>query len=307
MGASLQFRPSSRVPIPHAGHNPGGEQLLPARGDGQAAWSCRGQDRCGKEDRRGYTRRHVLHPRGDRTNWNDLGVRPSISDDGLVIVFYGDLTADGAKTLTTLNGDLVPMPLRRALGIFACVTLNKSPSSPRCTIRLAGVTGNGEIDPGERMPLPPATIELGPDFNYDGTSDWGLAWDATLVDSRSGASNFTAGSPTTSAFVSYLALDKANGSAKAVFSSRVNVVRDASGNLVSAGCEAPVRVLKTGDTVGSLAVSDLALHDSVNASGQTAIWVKTATSRRSSGRTRRRESWRITLRAGGPPQASHLH
>jgi hypothetical protein len=201
-------------------------------------------------------------------------VRPSVSDDGLAIVFHGDLTAEGAKALTTLDGDLVPMPLRPGTGIFASIALGSSPAGSRVTIRLAGVSGNGELDPGERMPLPPGTTELGPDFNYDGVADWGLAWDASLVDSRSGISSFattTAGSPTTSA------LDSVNGSSKAVFRTRINVVRDASGNLVSAGCEAPVRVLKVGDTAAGLAVSDLSLHDSVNASGQTAIWVKTAT------------------------------
>lgn len=45
--------------------------------------------------------------------WNDLGVRPGISDDGEIVTFFGDLTQAGATTLGTTAGP----------GIFASVPM----------------------------------------------------------------------------------------------------------------------------------------------------------------------------------------
>jgi len=213
------------------------------------------------------------------SNWTQLGLRPGISDDGRIITFYGALTAAGAQAITTSNGEAVGAPLRPGAGIFASVALGTAVTSRRVIIRVAGVTGNGELDPGELL----TTTDIGPDFNYDGRADWSLAWNSSLADSRPGVTNprnfavnaAAGGNGGDFIQVVYAALDPAHGSRKAIYSSRLNLFKAANGSYARIGVEAPIQVLRAGESVADLGViADLALHDPVNNEGTIAAWVK---------------------------------
>jgi hypothetical protein len=239
------------------------------------------------------------------SQWEDLGVRTSVCDDGRIIVFYGDLTTAGATALTASNADAVPFPLRPGRGVFASLALGSAPLSQRCTIRLAGETGNGEVDPGERLSVPPGSSDSGPDLNYDGSPEWGLTWAPDQGDVRVSVSDLqpspTAGA-VSKASVVYMANDPINGGAKAVFCSRLNVFHDAGGSAVRAGVEAPIQVARAGETLQGLSVTDLAIHDAVSGTGLIALWVNTGTSRavlKAERNTRIMDNSTTT----GPPQA----
>ena len=64
-----------------------------------------------------------------------LGQSPGISDDGRIVVFFGELSAPGAAALGTFPG----------VGIFA----NVDTGGGRVIQRIAGLAGNGVLDPGE--------------------------------------------------------------------------------------------------------------------------------------------------------------
>jgi hypothetical protein len=83
------------------------------------------------------------------TNFTALGGSPGVSDDGSIVVFYGDLTMAGAKSFNTTPGP----------GIFASIETGTG----RVTQRIAGVAGNGFLDPGETFD----------DINPNGTYDAG--------------------------------------------------------------------------------------------------------------------------------------
>lgn len=191
--------------------------------------------------------------------WSDLGVRPGISDDGRIVTFYGDLTDAGATALTNANGARVPVPLTAGKGIFASVQLGGS----RYIIRIAGHKGSGAIDPGERRLTSGA--EAGPDFDFDGVSDWGIR--SFDPDSRPSVEIAPSGEFATIAYVATDDDDQGNGAGAAVFVSRLNLFPDAI------GVEAYVRVAKVSQTLGSFGTAThLALHDSVNGAGQVAFW-----------------------------------
>ncbi len=71
------------------------------------------------------------------SGFNYLGFSPGISDDGKVVTFYGELTSSGANTLGLQPGE----------GIFASIDTGSS----RKIVRLAGIAGNGILDPGENF------------------------------------------------------------------------------------------------------------------------------------------------------------
>ena len=72
---------------------------------------------------------------GANADFNSVGRAPGISDNAKAITFFGDLQEDGATAL-----GLTPGP-----GIFASIEI----ASGRQLFRLAGVAGDGVIDPGE--------------------------------------------------------------------------------------------------------------------------------------------------------------
>lgn len=68
-------------------------------------------------------------------NWLNLGSNPNISDDGSCIAFYGELSPTGGTNLSLTPGS----------GIFAAVRNGVNWRFHR----IAGVSGNGQLDPGE--------------------------------------------------------------------------------------------------------------------------------------------------------------
>ena len=77
--------------------------------------------------------------------WNALGREPGISDDGQVIAFYGDLSTAGAAALTAAQ-PATYNPLSPGPGIFVYAAVTPTSSVIQ---RVAGVSGNGYLDPGE--------------------------------------------------------------------------------------------------------------------------------------------------------------
>ena len=74
------------------------------------------------------------------TNFSALGAAPGISDDGSIVSFYGNLTSAAAAALG----------LQPGAGIFVAIK-----SGAGWVIqRVAGVSGNGILDPGETVVLP---------------------------------------------------------------------------------------------------------------------------------------------------------
>ncbi|MFZ1631369.1 MAG: M23 family metallopeptidase, partial [Anaerolineae bacterium] len=90
------------------------------------------------------------------TNWLNLGRNPGLSDDGQIVVFYGDLTAAGATALNNQQMALVyptgaqfqPIPLSPGPGIFASI----STTAGRIIQRVAGLAdGFSSFDSDSRV------------------------------------------------------------------------------------------------------------------------------------------------------------
>src|SRR5436190_4380308 len=57
------------------------------------------------------------------SNWNGLGKRPGISDDGSVVVFYGNLTSSGATNLQTTQGPGIFANYEEGVGVRRTVRI----------------------------------------------------------------------------------------------------------------------------------------------------------------------------------------
>src|SRR5262249_48302023 len=78
-------------------------------------------------------------------NFNALGSAPGISDDGNIVVFYGDLSTDGAATIN--SGQLGMPTLYGGPGIFASIAT----ISGQRLVRISGSDQNSLLDRGERF------------------------------------------------------------------------------------------------------------------------------------------------------------
>ncbi len=87
-----------------------------------------------------YSLNFIAEIAGSTTGFTVLGERPSISDDGQYVVFYGELSQAGADQLT-FNGS----PTTPGKGIFIAVNSNDVWNINR----VAGISNNGFLDPGE--------------------------------------------------------------------------------------------------------------------------------------------------------------
>ncbi len=196
--------------------------------------------------------------------FTELGISPSISDDGQIVVFYGNLSEQGAKDLTKANGDHVPVPLTPGEGIFASVEFGGA----RYVIRVAGKKASGYVDPGERQLV--GGVEAGPDFNFDGASDWGI--EGFDPSSRVSVSLDPSGEFGTVAYLGTDESDGVTGTGEAIFASRVDLYPSA------VGVEAYVRVARVNQPLGSFGgATDLAIYDAINAAGQVAFWASNGT------------------------------
>jgi len=78
-------------------------------------------------------------------NFTDLGAAPGITGTGNLVSFYGDLSAAGAAALNA-SDPAGFAPLNPGPGIF--VSLD-AVGGVRPIVRIAGISGNGFLDPGE--------------------------------------------------------------------------------------------------------------------------------------------------------------
>ncbi len=179
---------------------------------------------------------------GPENGFSEVGARPGISRDGSLIVFSGVGTADPN--------------LPAAPGVFALVYPSK-------LVRLAGVSGNQQLDPGEYF-----------DDNNDATprdgkfTDTGAGQDIGCLTGFDMASQVAVNNGGYVAFVAFRA------GKKALFFTRVDAVAGTGGD--------PFCLLTVGDKIDGLGgvVADFRLSDSLGdrgAPGDLVFWVRTST------------------------------
>lgn len=190
--------------------------------------------------------------------WRDLGVRPGISDDGQIVTFFGDLTPTGATSLATTSGP----------GIFASIRT----ATGRVIQRIAGVTGNGQLDPGETFT----------DSNNNGLYDTGEVdlgpFASFEVDSRVGVNATQAIQHAVT--VVYVGTDSFGH--KGIYTNRLNFFGTGTGAFDSANPSSfmvglPILVVEQGETIPGLGpVTNLSIHDPVNNRdrGDIAFWAE---------------------------------
>ena len=187
--------------------------------------------------------------------WSELGVRVGLSDDGAMVAFYGNLTADGASAFK-----LSPGP-----GIFASIDHDNNLLTPQVLERVAGIAGNGVLDGNESFD----------DINNDGDFDAGdiergiASFD---VDSRVAIARSTKPEAAGTVFhVAWTGLDSID-STNAIFASNLKIKTSGSAiagvDRINAG-----RVIGVGQALPGLGVvSEVAIHDALNGQGQLAFW-----------------------------------
>lgn len=185
-----------------------------------------------------------------------VGLSPGISDDGKIITFYGELNETGAENLGLTPGN----------GIFASI---ETGSQTRKITRIAGIAGNGYLDPGE-------TFE---DANNNGKVD--LGEDLGVItgfsrDERVGI-GYDGDDDKNFGTFAYLAF---NEDKESLFSSKFEVslqneeITHLQSNIVA---QVGAQALSISPNLTGV-IEDLNIYDPVNNSGQVAFWLKTSTS-----------------------------
>ncbi|GAB4241457.1 MAG: hypothetical protein Kow0049_30130 [Stanieria sp.] len=199
------------------------------------------------------------------SGFSNVGLSPGISDDGKVVTFYGNLTSPGASTST--------VGLDPGEGIFASIDTG----SERKIIRIAGIAGNGILDPGETFN----------DADEDGQVDTGedigkisgFAKDAggNYVDRVGVSYNKSSDGGNSLGTVAYLALNESGQ--ETLFTNQFREL--SSNNIVTV--EQPYTVAEVGSQANVLSseltgtIQDLNIYDPLNSKGQVAFWLKTST------------------------------
>jgi VCBS repeat-containing protein len=176
--------------------------------------------------------------------FSELGLSPGISDDGQVIAFYGN--SDG--TFTDNPG----------AGIF----ISFVDSGSRITQRVAGISNNGFLDPGETF------IDINNNGVFDGNEvDLGL-FTSFSADTRVGVST-TVENGQTIAQLAYLGADDQGEEGLA----STNIVLDGGPIIVDSQW-----LIRTGENIPGLSgsIQDIDIYDPINASGQVAFWAQTS-------------------------------
>ncbi|NJL52756.1 MAG: hypothetical protein HC930_12065 [Hydrococcus sp. SU_1_0] len=203
------------------------------------------------------------------SGFSNVGLSPGISDDGKVVTFYGNLTSPGASTST--------VGLQAGEGIFASIDTG----SGRKIIRIAGIAGNGTLDPGETFNDADGDnqVDLGEDIGKIS----GFAKDAggNYVD-RVGVNYRGTNSSTNQGIkglgtVAYLALNSSGQE-----NSFTNQLKEAPvDNTITV--ERPHTVAEVGSQASVVSseltgtIQDLNIYDPVNSQDQVAFWLKTST------------------------------
>ncbi|MEH1859305.1 MAG: hypothetical protein V7L21_15195 [Nostoc sp.] len=194
----------------------------------------------------------------DIKSFTSVGLAPGISNDGNVVVFYGNYSGTGDD----------PLPgLQPGAGIFVSIKTD----SGRIIQRIAGIAGNGILDPGEKFE----------DNNNNGVldpgEDTGLIG-GFLTDERLGVT-FTLTNDGGYGTVAYLAQDPSAQRVLSLFSSQFNLSSSATEPTIATSL-----VAKVGEQANQVSsgltgnIQDINIYDPLNEQGQIAFWVKTTTS-----------------------------
>ncbi|PSB08387.1 hypothetical protein C7B62_16995, partial [Pleurocapsa sp. CCALA 161] len=199
------------------------------------------------------------------SGFSNVGLSPGISDDGKVVTFYGNLTSPGASTST--------VDLQAGEGIFASIDTG----SGRKIVRLAGIAGNGILDPGETFNDADgdSQVDLGEDIGKIS----GFAKDAggSYVDRVGVNYNRSSDGGNSLGTVAYLALNESGQ--ETLFTNQFR--ESSSNNIVTV--EQPYTVAEVGSQANVLSseltgtIQDLNIYDPVNSQGRVAFWLKTST------------------------------
>ncbi len=188
---------------------------------------------------------------------------PGISDDGRIVAFYGDLSVSGAARL---GPGLDPGP-----GIFVSVP---NLGGGRIIGRIAGIAGNGYLDPGETYR----------DINGNGRFDQGTETDEGTITAFEADTRVAIAPAVGGASVVYIGID--SGGRKGIFSARVTLmpsVQPAPPESIKVADTTQVvqvgqRIHRNGFTPGAaldVTIKDLEIYDAVNKAGQIAFWANT--------------------------------
>ncbi len=200
-------------------------------------------------------------------DWKALGIRPGISDDGNIVTFYGDLTSGGAESINSKQSDL--SPLAPGPGIFA--SLPRSFLGGRVLIRVAGESGNDQLDPGEIF------VDLNGNGVFDSDEQDQGPFSKFEIDVRPGVTNLPDNLDAVT--VSYVAQSSADGNSKGLYTSQLTLILSNAfmpneKSVYTVGN--PSTVIEVGQTLPTEGiVRDIAVHDSINNTGQLAVWVST--------------------------------
>lgn len=183
-----------------------------------------------------------------KSRFDVMGGSPGISADGKIVVFYGDLNANGAATLGMSPGK----------GYFVCI---KSDSG-LVYKRVAGVASNGAIDPGETWI----------DANHNGTVDVGE--DAGPFADFSADARVSVQSCGKDAQIVYTAIGT-DGKLGLYISTLF--LPEPGGDTYTVG--PPGLIIEQGYVLDGLVgdIQDIVANDPVNKSGEIAFWVSTTT------------------------------
>lgn len=187
-----------------------------------------------------------------------LGLSPGISDDGQVVAFYGDR----ASTPTDNPG----------AGIF----ISFISGGTRTIQRVAGLSNNGFLDPGETF------TDTNNNGIFDsGEVDVGLFTSFSTFDRVGVSTAFENGQ--TIAQLAYLGTDAQGAEGLA----NTNVVLNSGPLAVDSQW-----IVRTGESISGLAgtIQDIDIYDPINASGQVAFWAQTSSGDEAVIRTKRAES-----------------
>ena len=190
--------------------------------------------------------------------FSSVGESPGISDEGGAIVFYGNLTNPGADSTTE--------GLDSGEGIFVSIETDAG----RKIERIAGIAGNGILDPGE-------THE---DINENGEVD--LGEDKGLIGSFSTDERDRFGinfnENTSSGDIVFLAKDESGQESIINSNFKISTEEETISTIVR-----PQLVAKVGQEASEVLadltgdIQDLHIYDPINKSGQVAFWAETTT------------------------------
>ena len=209
---------------------------------------------------------------------------PGVDDGGTVMVFNGDLSASGAAQLNASQPSLTPIGAGPGLFYSAIV------GGTRIFRRLAGVSGNGVLDPGETWTdgNTNGQVDVGEDQGIVGSFDYvSRACVNRVATQFNPDSNGVVGFGGDGYLAAFAGTDS-TGSA-AIFTVEFS-------GLGSGGSKPPSLFVRQGDTVPGLSgqPAEFRLHDAVNNTGAIALWTRT-----SSGTT--------AILTGPARQATHIN